>query len=170
MAPLPLLKGFSLTSSSLAKRRKDSLHLWSPPPLFLSYAHLRILPSQRRLPWRPLLLFHVALCRISPLFWSRLGGHDAHYLRGHPDRRQAKKGIRLEDIGWTAFSLWIHTVCCDGDNSEFHRQGLEQGSDKACRTVQLIRRDRPFSTTTMTDSSLGGNSIYHGYSARSAGV
>lgn len=99
--------------------------------MFLSRQHLRILPSQRRLPWRPLFLFHVALCRFSPIVRNRLGGHDAYHVSCHSDRRQTKKGIWMEDIGWTAFPLRGRGVCCHGNNCEFHRQDPRLGHPQA---------------------------------------
>ena len=112
----------------------------------------------------------MALRRLSPVIRSRLGGHDAYYVYCHSDRRQTKTGIRVEDISWTACSLRGRAMCCDGDNCEFLRISPKPEDLERYWTDPLMWGDRHIFTRTMIGFSLGGNSIYHGSSARSAGV
>ena len=117
-----------LTDSSLsAQRAADSLHLRSPSPLFLSHKNLRTLSPRRGLPWRPILLFDVALCRLPYIIRNCHRGHDTYYVHCHSGRRQAKERIRVEDIGWTALSLRGCAVRWDGNNSEYLGGGLRRG-------------------------------------------
>jgi hypothetical protein len=72
------------------------LLLWSPSPLFLPDRHLLFISAIRRMPWRgPLLLLHVAHCRLPHVLCRRLRGNRHRGIPGYPFWRQAIEGVRM---------------------------------------------------------------------------
>lgn len=116
-----------------AQRRKDTLHIRPPPPVFVPHRHLRLLPPPTRLPWRPLFLLHVALCGLPHVIRCRHGRHDHHCIRRCSGGREAETRIGLEDYEWAALDSCSSAIDWDG-----HNRKLSSSEASSSRAKQFV--------------------------------